>query len=71
MDEIALQIKRTWVLGLIIDCPLGKALDTCPAKHIRNLPLEERVALVKAMEQSQLQEIIMDHKQCFKERVIV
>ena len=71
MDKLALQIKMTWVLGLMVDCPLGKALDNCPAKDIRRLPLEERVVMVKQMEEIQLQEIIIHHKQCFKEREIV
>ena len=69
MEVIALQTKRTWTLGLIVDCPFGKALDTCPAKEIRKLPLEKRVELVKAMDEDQLQEIIMYHKQCSKARL--
>ncbi len=68
MEVLALLTKRTWVLGLIVDCPLEKTLDTCSMKEIRRLPLEERVELVKAMDEYQLQEIIMLHKQCLKAR---
>ena len=71
MDKLALEIKMTWVLGLMIDCPMGKALDNCPAKGIRRLPLEEKISKVKQMEESQLQEIIMHHRRCLKEREIV
>ena len=68
MEELALEIKRTWVYGLVIDCPMGKALDNCPAQSVRRLPLEERIAMVRQMEEIQLQEILMHHKRCFKER---
>ena len=71
MDKLTLEIKMTRVLGLMIDCPMGKALDNCPAKNVRTLPLQERIALVKQMEESQLNEIITHHRQCLKECEIV
>ena len=68
MNELTFENKEIWVQGLVIDCPLGKALDACPAKDVRTLPLKERFALVKQMEESQLDEIIVHHRQCLKER---
>ena len=68
MDGLTLENKKTWVLRLMIDCPMGKTLETCPAKDVRVLPLEERLALVKQMEESHLDEIIAHHRRCLKER---
>ena len=65
---LALEDKVTWVQGLMIDCPRGKALESCPAKDVRMLPLPERLALVKQMVESQLDEIITHHKRCLRER---
>jgi len=60
--------KKTWVQGLMVECPFGKALATCPAKDLRVLPIEERFKLVRQMEESQIDEIITHHRQCLKER---
>jgi len=42
MDELTFEQKQTWVKGLLIDCPMGKPLDNCPAKDVRKSPIEER-----------------------------
>ncbi len=68
MDGLTLENKKTWVLRLMIDCPMGKALGTCPAKDVRVLPLEKKLALVNQMEKSHLDEIIGHHRRCLKER---
>ncbi len=68
MNELTLKDKETWVQGLVIDCPMGKPLETCPAKDIRVMPPRERFALVKQMTESQLDEIIAHHRRCLKER---
>jgi len=68
MNELTHENKEVWVQGLMIDCPMGKVLESCPAKAVRALPLQERFALVKQMEESQLDEIIAHHKRCLKER---
>ena len=60
--------KLNWVIGLMIACPFGKALETCPANDVRALPLKERLALARQMEESQLDEIIAHHRRCLKER---
>ncbi len=65
---LAQEDKVIWVQGLMIDCPMGKALESCPAKDVRTLPLRERLALVKQMDEGQLDEIITHHKQCLRER---
>ena len=68
INRLTLENKKVWVQGLMVDCPFGKALATCPAKDLRILPIEERFKLVKQMEESQIDEIIVHHRQCLKER---
>lgn len=60
--------KEAWVKGLLIDCPFGKPLDSCPAREFRRLPLKERMARVDAMTEAQLDAIIEHHQQCLHER---
>jgi len=67
-ELLSLENKVIWVQGLMIDCPMGKALETCPAKDVRALPLRERLALVKQMEENRLDEIITHHRRCLRER---
>ena len=67
-DSLTLANKITWVQGLMVECPFGKALTTCPAKDLRLLPIEERFKLVAQMQENQIDEIIAHHRQCLKER---
>jgi hypothetical protein len=60
--------KRIWVQGLLIDCPVGAPLDTCPAKDLRQMPLKDRLKLVVSMTEEQLDEIIAHHRACLAER---
>jgi hypothetical protein len=66
MDKLALQIKLTWVLGLMINCPLGKTLNNCSEKNIRKLPIEKRIARIKKMGEDELRGITMHCKDCMK-----
>jgi len=68
MSQLSHETKEIWVQGLLIHCPMGNALDSCPAKDIRKIPLLERLALVKQMEDTQLDAIINLHKRCLFER---
>ena len=68
MHGLTFEEKLIWVQGLMINCPMGKALETCPAKDVRAIPLKERLALTKQMEESQLDEILAHHRRCLKER---
>jgi len=67
-DNLTFENKITWVLGLMIDCPLGKAIDSCPLKDYRKLPLNNRFKLVNQMSEDQLNQIILEHNLCIEER---
>jgi hypothetical protein len=60
--------KKAWVIGLLFDCPLGKALDECPAKDARSLPPSGRMELVRSMEPHQIDLFIVHHQECLCER---
>jgi len=68
MDELSIEHKRTWVKGLMIDCPMGTATDDCPARDLRTMPIEKRLIVVDTMTPQQIEEVIVYHKQCLKER---
>ena len=68
MDDLTLEQKKIWVQGLLIECPMGKPLDNCPAKDIRALPIKERLELANAMNEPQINQIISHHRKCLYER---
>ena len=68
MDELSMEHKRTWVKGLLIDCPMGTALDDCPARDLRTLPIARRLITVDTMTPEQVEEVIVHHKQCLRKR---
>ena len=68
MDELSIEHKRTWVKGLLIDCPMGAALDGCPACDLRTLSIAKRLITADAMTPEQLEDVIVHHKQCLKTR---
>jgi len=68
MDELLIEHKRTWVKGLLIDCPMGTAADDCPARDLRTMPIEKRLIVVDTMTSQQVEEVIVFHKQCLQKR---
>jgi len=68
MGELALEHKRIWVKGLLIDCPMGEALDDCPARDLRAMPIRARLIAVDAMTPEQVEEVIVHHKRCLSKR---
>jgi hypothetical protein len=68
MEKLTLEGKISWVLGLVVECPLQDPTENCPAKKLRGLPLNESASLLSNMEEQQLDEIISFHRQCLWER---
>ena len=68
MDFSTLEYKRAWVIGLASDCPFGKAFDTCLAKEVRELGIEDRVLILNGMDENQLDQIIAHHQNCLLQR---
>jgi hypothetical protein len=55
---------RLWLFGLIIDCPMGKSLDNCPANELRKLSVTEIIEVVDTISEEKLQVYIAHHKKC-------
>jgi hypothetical protein len=68
MDQLTFEQKKAWVVGLLFECPFGKALDACPAKEARKLPISDRVDTLKGMTEKQLDQIIAHHWDCLRQR---
>jgi hypothetical protein len=66
--EYKLRDKKTWVKGILVDCPLGTPLDSCPANKIRTLPVHELTKIVNGLPNDQLDAIIEHHENCLKQR---
>jgi hypothetical protein len=66
--HLDIEDKRIWVQGLMIDCPTGTPLDSCPAKKLRLLPIKKRFNLVREMHEEQIDQIINHHKACLAAR---
>ena len=61
--------ERTWLKGLAVECPLGKALPSCPLNGLRNLPTLQIRHIVRQMNDKQVHAAIKTHQQCFAERL--
>ena len=68
MEHLTFVQKKAWVIGLLINCPLGKALDNCPAKEARKLPVSDRIDAASGMDENQLDQIIAHHRGCLSQR---
>ena len=68
MKLLNFEEKKAWIIGLLFDCPFGKALDECPIKEARSLPVSGRMELVRSMEPHQIDLIIAHHQECLSER---
>ena len=60
---------RTWLKGLAVECPLGKALPCCPLNGLRNLPTLQIKHIVGQLSDQQVNAAIKSHQHCFEERV--
>jgi len=65
-----LKQKQDFVFCLVVECPLGSPLSTCPAKELRKLPLHERDCSIKSKAEQQLDEIIANHGKCEIDRLV-
>ena len=60
--------EKLWLKELLTDCPFGFALDSCPAREIRKLPLHERFKVIDEMSDDEVESILDYHRVCSTER---
>lgn len=68
MEKYTLGGKISWVLGLVVECPLNDPTSKCPVNKLRDLPIKDSATRISDMEENQLDEIISYHRQCLWER---
>jgi hypothetical protein len=61
--------ERTWLKGLAVECPHGKAVPSCPLNGLRNLPTIQIRHIVGQMSDKQVHEAIKSHQHCFSQRL--
>jgi hypothetical protein len=66
--EYELRDKRTWVKGILVDCPAGTPVEDCPARAMRSLTLPQLVSIVNGMSEKKLDAIMAHHQNCLRER---
>lgn len=66
--EYKLRDKRTWVKGLLADCPLGIPTPDCPGNNVRGLPLAQFVNVVNGMSEKKMDAVINYHEKCLAKR---
>jgi len=56
---------RAMLVGLTIDCPIGKSVGQCVLRADRSLPFEARVAWVKSLTDEAVRDLYGLHRNCF------
>lgn len=60
--------KRAMLLGLFMECPMGTAVEKCPAVEIRKLSVEDRVAIVNGVNEEVVDRLFDQHRICMAAR---
>lgn len=63
-----LDLKRNWLRSLLLECPFGTPLKSCPLEEIRKLPEEEGIRAIEALSPHVLEEYLLHHGNCMLER---
>lgn len=62
------EVLRMWIQKLALDCPMKDAMPGCPLSAVRELPVNERLAVVDGMGVEELQRIMQHHSICLGTR---
>jgi len=59
---------RQWLFGLLIECPMGKALDDCPMEKYRTKTPYEKMHISFELPEEEVRSILRHHIKCLKKR---
>ena len=59
---------KSWLRSLFMECPSGEPLESCPAKEIRNLSVEDRMKIVRGVNIETAEKILKYHEACLHKR---
>jgi hypothetical protein len=65
---MSVEKNRALLKGLLLACPFELARHDCPLGHLRTLPKERRLAIADAMEPHEIEEHLLNHRNCLMER---
>ena len=57
-------LRRTWLLSILLECPFGLAMKCCPLRETRVLPLEKKMEIAEKMEMSEVEALLDYHRNC-------
>ncbi len=60
---------RAMLLGLLIDCPFGISLGSCPLDDLRSrLTLQEKIDYSESLASEEVKTLLTYHAQCLRRR---
>jgi hypothetical protein len=68
MQSIYSSHKRSWLLGLFVECPYGEELDSCPAREIRKLCMDDRMEIAERVSHDVVNRFLERHRLCMSNR---
>jgi len=60
--------KKILVKELFFNCPLELSLNQCFAGKFRKLPIKLRMKIVDAMNMEEVEDILINHRECRRKR---
>jgi hypothetical protein len=63
-----LEHKRVWLTVLVLACPVGKPLLSCPVQPLRELPTWQGREVVDGMAEKEIDALLRRHQSCRSER---
>ena len=68
MQAIYTEHKRSWLLGLFMECPYGEEVESCPSREIRKLSLDDRMRIAEGVPQEVVDRFLERHHHCLTSR---
>ena len=62
-----LEIIKAKLLSLLVECPTGDPLETCPIGPLRKLSMEDRVEVVDRVGREIAEQLLAYHEACMHE----
>jgi hypothetical protein len=62
------EYAKSWLRSLFMECPSGESLESCPAREIRKLSVEDRMKIVRGINIETAERILKYHEACLHKR---
>jgi hypothetical protein len=60
--------NKTWIKGLVMECPHGTPAQDCPLNGLRSLPIPEANRVINEMKDKQVNAYMKTHRKCYNHR---